>query len=124
MSPPQTESAPPELELPSLLERIHGNRQAMARLLVLLRDLLPGRIEALQQALAAGNLQEAGRAAHALRGSLSTFTTGPALQFAGDVERACLALDAAAANAGVNALMPRLLRIDGEVEAWLQRESS
>lgn len=120
-SQPQTAQ---ELDLPGLLERIHNNRPAMARLVAMLRDLLPGRVDALQVALASNDLPAAARAAHALRGSLSSFTTGPALQLAGDIERACIADDAGAARASVAALLPRLERVHAEVAEWLQREAS
>lgn len=73
---------------------------------------------AIEQALAAADLVTAAGAAHAVKGSLGVFTTGPWLAGVAEVEQAALAADAGAARSAWDRLLPALDAFVAAVTRW------
>jgi HPt (histidine-containing phosphotransfer) domain-containing protein len=74
------------LNLPELLERVEGDEDLLQELLALFQEDLPGSREALQAAIAGGDLGEIERAAHRLKGMLANLSARGTASFAAEIE--------------------------------------
>lgn len=106
------------LDLDALLERIHGNRPALRQLVNVMLTHLPSRIEGVERAARGGDIEALANAAHALKGSLSNFTTGPSWQGAGAIERNARAGDLDGAIAPVAQLRNDVDAVIEALRAW------
>lgn len=106
------------LDLDALLERIHGNRPALRQLVNVMLTHLPGRIDAVERAARSGDIDALADAAHALKGSLSNFTTGPSWRGAGGIERNARAGDREAAIAPVAQLRSDVDAVIDALRGW------
>ncbi len=109
--------------LDALLARIHGNVAAMHQLVGLMLGHLPGRLEAVNAAVEAGDADALSAAAHSLRGSLSNFTVGESWTLAGDLEAAAREGDLVAGAALAAALHDAVMRVDAELRTWLTQNA-
>ncbi|MBI1814161.1 MAG: Hpt domain-containing protein [Deltaproteobacteria bacterium] len=97
-----------------------GNDTAVARRVVhrFLADA-PGRLAAIQQALAAGDAQVLARAAHALKGAVSFFAADAALETAREVETIARTGDLQEAASACVALGNAMSRLTAALEEFL-----
>ncbi|MCB9738190.1 MAG: Hpt domain-containing protein [Deltaproteobacteria bacterium] len=106
------------LDLNALLERIHGNRPALRQLVNVMLTHLPGRIDGVERAARSGDIDALADAAHALKGSLSNFTTGPSWRGAGAIERSARTGDLDAAIAPVAQLRSDVDAVIEALRSW------
>ncbi|MEY3012154.1 MAG: hypothetical protein RIT45_889 [Pseudomonadota bacterium] len=106
------------LDLDGLLARIHGNHGALTQLVGVMLTHLPTRIAAVRDAAGAGDIATLADCAHALKGSLSNFTTGPSWKLASAVEQAARRGDAAGAIAQVSELEVAVQAVQAELQVW------
>ncbi len=122
-SPPQPFPPPAAAVLPSFdeqafLGRILGNRQAAARILDTFLGSVPAVLARLQAAMAAGDLEGAGKDLHLLAGSSAT-VSGEALRACAQaLEQALRAGDAAQVEAGLPALQDEHERFKAAVREF------
>ncbi len=109
------------VDLGALLARIHGNREAMGQLVQLMLDHLPARLDAIEAAVANGDAEALGSAAHSLKGSLSNFTTGPAWAVAAELERRARDGDLSDATSQATTLRRLVAAIQAELRAWQEQ---
>lgn len=112
------------LDLDGLLARIHGNRTALVQLVGVMLTHLPTRIAAVRQAADAGDIPSLADRAHALKGSLSNFTTGPSWKLASAVEHSARTGDGAGAVAQVPALDVAVAAVEAELRAWQEGDAA
>ena len=112
------------LDLDALLNRIHGNRTALDRLVNVMLEHLPHRIASLRSALEAGDSEALSRAAHTLKGSLSAFTIGPPWKACTTLEQAADAGDVPAMHAEFQRLAALIDDITVELQAHAASASS
>jgi HPt (histidine-containing phosphotransfer) domain-containing protein len=106
--PSEAPAAPP-FDADDLLDRTCGDRDLLTEVIDIFRSDTPGQLATLQLAVATDDLGGVERAAHRLRGSLSSLSARPAAD-------AALALEAFA-RAGARAeLAGSLLHLELEVE--------
>jgi HPt (histidine-containing phosphotransfer) domain-containing protein len=123
MTVPSPETAPaPPFDADDLLERTCGDRELLTEVVDIFRADTPSQLAALQLAVATDDLGGVERAAHRLRGSLSSLSARPAAD-------AALALETQARAGERAALAESLLVLEQEVDrlsaalAAYQRES-
>ena len=81
---------------------------------------LPDRMDAIEQALAAGDAFALCSAAHSLRGSLSNFTVGVSWTLAGELEALARTGKVDGAPELVAALRTQVQAVADELNAWLK----
>lgn len=87
--------ATPDLETAYLLDLTGGDRALIDEILAAFKEDVPLRVSALSRALAAGNLAETGRLAHALKGASGSLGATCLYQRAAALEQAARGGDAA-----------------------------
>ncbi len=99
------------VNLPELLDRVENDEDLLEELLVLFREDLPGCLEALQAAIAGGDLGQIERSAHRLKGMLANLSAQSAAAAAAEIE--------SAARAGNVETIPELISIfDSQISAF------
>lgn len=98
------------VNLPDLLARVEDDRELLTDLLVMFQTELPGHREALQNAIAGGNLSETARAAHAIKGMLANLSMEKGALLAAAVETA-------AKNADIQTIQKTFADLDLETES-------
>ena len=100
----QTDPDQPVIDLTAALARLGGNREILEDLAMMFRDDAPELLKELKAAASSDNSEQAGRAAHRLKGLVSTFNAVRAGETARAVEQAARQED----MARVSALLPEL----------------
>jgi|SRR5579872_832420 len=91
------------LNLPELLERVENDEDLLRELLALFQEDLPASRNALQTAIAGGDLTEIERAAHRMKGMLANLSAKQAASLAAEIE--------SAARAGDSLKIPELISL-------------
>jgi CheY-like chemotaxis protein len=94
----------PAVDLASALARVEGDRELLGELAQMFLASLPESLEAIRSALASGDLVQASKAAHALKGAAANVSAGEVASAALEIEKAGKAGDAPAAGAGFERL--------------------
>jgi two-component system, sensor histidine kinase and response regulator len=76
------------VDLPDLLARVEGDRDLLTELIVIFREELPGLHGALHVATDMGDLSQAAKAAHTLKGMLANMSMKRGATIAADIEMA------------------------------------
>ncbi len=98
------------VDLPDLLARVENDRELLTELFVMFQEELPGLQDALHDAMDVGDLPQAAKAAHTLKGMLANMSIKQGTTMAASIE--------AAARAGnVPAIKETLASFDSEIEA-------
>lgn len=74
------------IDLPDLLARVENDRELLTELFVMFREELPARHSALHKAIDIGDLPQAARAAHTLKGMLANMSINKATTIAARIE--------------------------------------
>jgi two-component system, sensor histidine kinase and response regulator len=98
------------VDLPDLLVRVEDDRDLLTELFVMFREELPGLHGALHAAVGVGDLSQAAKAAHTLKGMLANMSMKRGTTIASDVEMAARTGDTAA-------LKETLASFDSEIAA-------
>ena len=100
------------MDLPELLARVENDRELLTELLVMFRDELPGLLNTLHQAIYLGDLAQAARVAHTLKGMSANLSLRRGTALIKDVEQAAQIGD-------ISLIKNRLVRLDSEIAAFL-----
>lgn len=76
------------VNLPDLLARVDDDHELLAELLTMFQEELPGHLERLHLAISVSDLDEAARAAHALKGMLANLSMNRGASLASTLEAA------------------------------------
>ena len=101
------------VNLPDLLARVEDDRDLLTELLILFQEEIPGLQGALHHTMDAGDLTEAARAAHALKGVLGNLSMKQGALLASTIETAAAAGD-------VPKIKETLTAFDSEMVALLE----
>jgi two-component system, sensor histidine kinase and response regulator len=96
------------VDLPDLLARVEDDRDLLRELFVIFREELPGLHGALHAAIDMGDLSQAAKAAHTLKGMLANMSMKRGASIAADVEMA-------ARSGHIPALKRTLASFDSEI---------
>ena len=107
------------VDLPELLARVEDDRELLAELFVLFVEELPGFHDALRHAVAVGNLPEAARAAHALKGMLANMSMKRGASLASSFEAAVQTGDMPAINNALAAFDSEIATLLAAVGAFV-----
>jgi HPt (histidine-containing phosphotransfer) domain-containing protein len=110
------------VDLPELLARVEDDRELLAELFVLFVEELPGFRDALHRAVAVGNLPEAAKAAHALKGMLANMSMNHGAFVAARFEAAIQAGDLQATNDTLAAFDSEIAALLAAVGAFVAKE--
>ena len=97
------------LDLDAALERLGGDLEVLREVAGLFLQETPGLMAAVERAVQAGNAQALARAAHSLKGSVSTFCAQEAYE-------AARALEMAGRNHDLSQAAPDLLRLSSAIQ--------
>jgi len=116
-APGEGASGPPDatagvVDLPRLLERVGGDRKALAELVGIFRADSPKQVARIREAIGEKNASALRAAAHALKGAVSNFAAAAATEAALRLQK----MGEAGQLAGAGAALERL---EGEIEALL-----
>jgi len=100
------------MDLPELLARVENDRELLTELLVMFRDELPGLLNTLHQAIYLGDLAQAARVAHTLKGMSANLSLRRGTALIKDVEQAAQIGD-------ISLIKNRLVPLDSEIAAFL-----
>ena len=100
------------MDLPELLARVENDRELLTELLVMFRDELPGLLNTLHQAINLGDLAQAARVAHTLKGMSANLSLRRGTALIKDVEQAAQIGD-------ISLIKNRLVPLDSEIAAFL-----
>jgi len=100
------------MDLPELLARVENDRELLTELLVMFRDELPGLLNTLHQAIYLGDLAQAARVAHTLKGMSANLSLRRGTALIKDVEQAAQIGD-------IYLIKNRLVPLDSEIAAFL-----
>jgi len=100
------------MDLPELLARVENDRELLTELLVMFRDELPGLLNTLHQAINLGDLAQAARVAHTLKGMSANLSLVRGTALIKDVEQAAQIGD-------ISLIKNRLVPLDSEIAAFL-----
>jgi HPt (histidine-containing phosphotransfer) domain-containing protein len=92
------------LDEQAILERVDGNHELLAEVVELFCEAYPRQRAELGGAILRGDAAEVTRLAHAIKGSVAFFASGPALDLARELEMIGRGADLAAAPATFSAL--------------------
>jgi two-component system, sensor histidine kinase and response regulator len=84
--PALAEPGEPPVDVAAVLSQLGEDRALLAELVAVFLEDYPGRLEALRQAVTAGDPEQTAVAAHGLKGSLGIFDAQAALALAGELE--------------------------------------
>jgi HPt (histidine-containing phosphotransfer) domain-containing protein len=99
------------LDLAALLDRFDGSQELLREVAGAFLEVCPALLQAVDEAVAAGDADGVHRAAHSLKGSISNFDAADAVEAAGRLERMGAEGDLAAAPAAVVALRTSVGRL-------------
>jgi two-component system sensor histidine kinase/response regulator len=91
------------VNLSELLARVEDDRELLAELFAMFLEELPGLQNALHTALGLGDLREAAKAAHTLKGVLANLSMNQATSLAARIEAAAQAGDASTIDETITA---------------------
>ncbi|MBN1422897.1 MAG: response regulator [Planctomycetes bacterium] len=119
--PPMLEDAgdASSLAIEDGLQRVAGDRETYREVLIVFLGQADENLAALRHAVERGDLSEAERAAHALKGASGTIGARPAQDLARSVEETAARGDAEAARTGVAHLAAEISRVGRAARAWL-----
>ena len=100
------------MDLPELLARVENDRELLTELLVMFRDELPGLLNTLHQVIDLGDLAQAARVAHTLKGMSANLSLRRGTALIKDVEQAAQIGD-------ISLIKNRLVPLDSEIAAFL-----
>ena len=100
------------MDLPELLARVENDRELLTELLVMFRDELPGLLNTLHQVIDLGDLAQAARIAHTLKGMSANLSLRRGTALIKDVEQAAQIGD-------ISLIKNRLVPLDSEIAAFL-----
>ena len=100
------------MDLPELLARVENDRELLTELLVMFRDELPGLLNTLHQVINLGDLAQAARVAHTLKGMSANLSLRRGTALIKDVEQAAQIGD-------ISLIKNRLVPLDSEIAAFL-----
>jgi CheY-like chemotaxis protein len=100
------------LDLPRLLERVGGDRKALAGLVSIFKADAPKQVARLREAVRQRDADALRAAAHAIKGAVSNFAAPPATE-------AALRLQKIGESGQLAAAAPALERLEGEIQALL-----
>jgi HPt (histidine-containing phosphotransfer) domain-containing protein len=100
----QEEEDVPPLDQERLLQHCMGKPAICQRILTIFRDTVPGTLEELKQGLAEGNIEEAARLAHSLKGAAANVVAHSLQGAAFQVEQAAKSGNSRSARLGLEAL--------------------
>jgi HPt (histidine-containing phosphotransfer) domain-containing protein len=100
------------MDLPELLARVENDRELLTELLVMFRDELPGLLNTLHQVINLGDLAQAARVAHTLKGMSANLSLRRGTDLIKDIEQAAQIGD-------ISLIKNRLVPLDSEIAAFL-----
>jgi HPt (histidine-containing phosphotransfer) domain-containing protein len=101
----------PVLDERAIMERVDGNRDLLREVVELFLDAYPRQQAELGAAIAGGATAEVARVAHAIKGSVAFFTSGPVVDLARSLEVKGRAGDLEAAQPTFDALAAAMERL-------------
>jgi HPt (histidine-containing phosphotransfer) domain-containing protein len=107
------------VDLPGLLARVEDDRELLTELFAMLQEELPGLGNELHRAVDAGNLAEAAKASHALKGMLANMSIKHGASLAAKIEEAARANDAPAITDALAAFDSEAAALSAAVNAFL-----
>lgn len=118
MNPPKS-SASARVNLRELLNRVDNDRQLLHELFSIFREEFPGNLRNLRAAVAAGNLPEAAKLSHTLKGTLSNLAVGTGAASAAALEHAARSGDSSRVQAAFADFDKTVAGLLSEFEACL-----
>jgi two-component system, sensor histidine kinase and response regulator len=100
------------MDLPELLARVENDRELLTELLVMFRNELPGLLNILHRVIDLGDLSQAARVAHTLKGMSANLSLRRGTALIKDVEQAAQIGD-------ISLIKNRLVPLDSEIAAFL-----
>jgi CheY-like chemotaxis protein len=114
---PNTRSAPERLDFQVLLDRVEGDAELLAEMATLFSLDCPKRLEAIREAIRSHDARTLEIAAHALKGSLSNFTSAGAFETAHRLEIMGRDGNIESAGKALEILEAEIARLDRELAA-------
>ncbi len=107
------------LNLPELLERVENDEDLLRELLALFQEDLPASRNALQTAIAGGDLTEIERAAHRMKGMLANLSAKQAASLAAEIESAARAGDSLKISELISLFDPQIATLSAALGSFL-----
>jgi HPt (histidine-containing phosphotransfer) domain-containing protein len=101
------------------LDRVCGDLELLAELVAMLRDSQAELLQQLTEAIARNDAVDIGHAAHAIKGALSSITTGRAYRLAAWLEHTADAGHIEHADAALHQLQASIANLDAAVDRFL-----
>jgi two-component system, sensor histidine kinase and response regulator len=99
------------MDLPDLLARVENDHELLTELFLMFREELPRLKDALHDAMDLGDLSQAAKAAHTLKGMLANMSAKQGTMMAATLE-------AAARSGNIPAIKETLVSLDSEITAF------
>ena len=109
-----------QIDLPSLLERVEGDRELLEEMIQLFADDAPVLLETMRKALEQGDMVKLERSAHSMKGAAGNLSANFVMAAASELEKNAKVNDAEASRASlanVEGTVSRLLPVLGEISS-------
>jgi len=108
----------PVLDEQAILERVDGNRDLLREIVALFLEAYPRQQAELGAAIARGRAEEVARVAHAIKGSVAFFASGPVVELARGLEMMGRRGDLVDAQSRFDALEAELAQLAGALRRF------
>lgn len=107
------------IDLPELLARVENDRELMAELLMMFREELPGLQDTLHHAVDLGDLSQAFRVAHTLKGMSANMSLRRGTALIAKVEMAAQTGDLSVVKSTLAAFVSEMTALSAAIDAFL-----